>query len=196
MLFGLGADLACIILGANVNHARRNAARVHKRPAHKHIPGLFGNKVAFTRKQALVHVAFARNNFAVRGNLHATSQANHIIANHLVKLDFLTHAITNNGSMRACNDRQLISNRFRAQLLNDANKNVHDNNNHEQHVLVRTGKENDNGKNQIHCVEQRDQVVEKNLLDRARMHVRIYVHIARSNALLHLFAGQTRYLFH
>ena len=196
MLFGLGADLACIVLGTNVDHARRNAARIHKRPAHKHIPGLFGNKVAFTRKQALIHVAFACNNFAVRGNLHTAPQANHVIANHLVKLNFLAHAITNNGSMRACNNRQLIGNRFRAKLLNDADENVHDNNDHEQHILVRAGKKNDNGKNQVHRVEQRDQVVEKNLLDRARMHVRIHVHIARSNALPHLFAGQTRYLFH
>ncbi len=70
--------------------------------------------------------------------------------------------------------------------MNDAYDRVANNNDHKKHVLERTSSSNKDRKNKVYSVEKRADILENNLLNRARFHARVNIDIAVIYTLAYL----------
>lgn len=85
-VLGLVVDLCHVVIGADMDHAGAQQARVDKAAAHELGARLFLNEVALARQQALVDECLARHYHGVGGNLVTAPQANDIVEHDLVQV--------------------------------------------------------------------------------------------------------------
>lgn len=119
-----------------MDHTRIHHSRIDERSAHERITKLLADKIGFTGKQALVYPAITAHNLRIGRNLISATQHHHIIAHQPIERKLRFRAIAQNMRFRAGNNRQLIGDALRTDLLNNADHGVANDDHHEQHILI------------------------------------------------------------
>ena len=129
-VFGLVIDLSHVVVGANMDHAGAQQARVDKAAAHELGTGPLLDKVAFARQQALVHERLARNHHGVSGNLVAAPQADDVVEHDLVQVELHLGTVAHRDGLLGGQQRELIDHLLGTHGLDDANGGIEEH--HEQ----------------------------------------------------------------
>ena len=138
-VLGLVVDLGHVVVGANMDHAGAQQARVDKAAAHELGAGLLFDEIALARQQALVHECLTRNHHGVGGNLVAAPQANDIVEHDLVQVELYLGAVAHRDGLLRGEQRKLIDHLLGAHGLNDADGGIQKHHEQEREVLERSG---------------------------------------------------------
>ena len=169
-----------------MDHAGAQQARVDKAAAHELGTGLFLNKVALARQQALVHERLARNHHGVSGNLVAAPQADDVVEHDLVQVELHLGTVAHRDGLLRGQQRELIDHLLGPHGLNDANSGIEEHHKQERQVLKRTGQQHQNRQNHVDQVKQRAEVLDDELADRLGLEFHVAVDLTGGDALLDL----------
>ena len=184
-------DLRRIIVCADRRHARTTASGTHEAARHESVARLLRDEVRLAGEQAFVCAAPSRDDLAVRWNLVSAAELDDVVEDDFAQRNVLQLAIADDVRFRRCDNAQAVDGEFAADLLENADDDVAENNREENQVAVRTGPENRDRQNDIDEIEQRADVVAEDARYGARFDVGVFVDLAFGNALRHLRVGQT-----
>ena len=185
-VLGLVINFGHVVVGADMNHAGAQQARVDKAAAHELGTGLFLNKVALARQQALVHERLARNHHGVSGNLVAAPQADDVVEHDLVQVELHLGAVAHRDGLLGGQQRELIDHLLGTHGLNDANSGIEEHHEQERQILKRTGQNDQECQDHVDQIEQRAEVLDDELFDRLGLELHVAVDLTGGDALLDL----------
>ena len=169
-----------------MDHAGAQQTRVDKAAAHELGTGLFLNKVALARQQALVHERLARNHHGVSGNLVAAPQADDVVEHDLVQVELHLGAVTHRDGLLGSQQRELIDHLLGTHGLDDANSGIEEHHEQERQILKRTGQNDQERQDHVDQIEQRAEVLDDELFDRLGLELHVAVDLTGGDALLDL----------
>ena len=170
MLLGLGRNLGRVVFRAHVHDARVDPAGVHERAAQQLVARALFHQLALAGEQALVGVAATFHHLAVGGHLVAAPEHDDVAAYQLVKGKARLDPVAQGGRVAAGHDGEPVGDALGADLLHDADDRVAHDDNHEEHVFERAGEQDEDGQHEVHRVEQRADVLARDVGDAAGLH--------------------------
>ena len=185
-VLGLVINFGHVVVGADMDHAGAQQARVDKAAAHELGTGLFLNKVALARQQALVHERLARNHHGVSGNLIAAPQADDVVEHDLVQVELHLGTVAHRDGLLRGQKRELIDHLLGTHGLNDADSGVQEHHEQERQILKRTGQNDQERQDHVDQIEQRAEVLDDELFDRLGLVLHVAVDLTGGDALLDL----------
>ena len=185
-VLGLVINFGHVVVGADMDHAGAQQTRVDKAAAHELGTGLFLNKIALARQQALVHERLARNHHGVSGNLVAAPQADDVVEHDLVQVELHLGAVAHRDGLLGGQQRELIDHLLGTHGLNDANSGIEEHHEQERQILKRTGQNDQERQDHVDQIEQRAEVLDDELFDRLGLELHVAVDLTGGDALLDL----------
>ena len=185
-VLGLVINFGHVVVGADMNHAGAQQARVDKAAAHELGTGLLLNKVALARQQALVHERLTRNHHGVSGNLVATPQADDVIEHDLVQVELHLGTVAHRDGLLGGQQRKLVDHLLGTHGLNDANSGIEEHHEQERQILKRTGQNDQERQDHVDQIKQRAEVLDDELFDRLGLELHVAVDLTGGDALLDL----------
>ena len=185
-VLGLVVDLCHVVIGADMDHAGAQQARIDKAAAHELGARLFLNEVALARQQALVDERLARHHHGVGRNLVTASQTNDVVEHDLVQVELHLGAVTHRDGLLRGEQRKLVDHPLGTHGLDDANSRVQEHHEQERQVLKRTGQQHQNRQDHVDQVKQRAEVLDDELFDRLGLELHVAVDLTGGDALLDL----------
>ena len=185
-VLGLVVDLGHVVVGANMDHAGAQQARVDKAAAHELGAGLLFDEIALARQQALVHECLTRNHHGVGRNLVTAPQADDVVEHDLVQIELHLGTVAHRDGLLRGQQRKLIDHPLGAHGLNDADGGIQKHHEQERQVLKRTGQQHQNRQDSVDQVKQRAEVLDDELFDRFGLKLHVAVDLTGGDALLDL----------
>ena len=185
-VLGLVINFGHVVVGADMNHAGAQQARVDKAAAHELGTRLFLDKVALARQQALVHERLARNHHSVGGNLVAAPQADDVVEHDLIQVELHLGAVAHRDGLLGGQQRELINHLLGTHGLDDANSGIEEHHEQERQILKRTGQNDQERQDHVDQIEQRAEVLDDELFDRLGLELHVAVDLTGGDALLNL----------
>ena len=187
---GLVVDAGGVVVRAHRGDLRAAAACSDEAAGEELVAGGLGDEVALAREQALVHRGLALHHAAVAGHLVSAVEDHKVVEDDVVERDVAAEAIAHHMRLGGGDDGELVDGALAADLLEDADGDVAEDDAHEEHVGVGTRPKDRRGDDDVDQVEQGADVVAHDLGYRLGAHVGVGVDLAGCHALAHLLGAQ------
>ena len=166
-------------------------SRRHKASGKKLISRILRKIVCLTGKQRFIDLKASLQDLRICRNLFSGLQEYQIIDNQLLCRNFPFFSFTQNNRLGFCQDSQLVNGLLGTDLLNDSNYGINKNDSYKHGVFVGTNQQYENQQHQVQKIEERQCILQNDLLICPGVGVFVIIYLALRNSFLNFFVRKS-----
>ena len=163
----------------------------HKTSGKKLISRILRKIVCLTGQQRFIDLQASFQDLRICRNLFSGFQKDQIIDNQLLCRNFPFFSFTQNNRLGFCQDSQLVNGLLGTDLLNDSNYGINKNDSYKHGVFVGTNQQYENQQHQVQKIEERQCILQNDLLICPGVGVFVIIYLALRNSFLNFFVRKS-----